>query len=156
MKENKKNVPESSKLKNELPFVVPANYFDDFYARLHTRLETEELVLPKKRNKVIRLLKPAFGLAASFALIIMLVYWPVKTYLPKYLAKTKNIETGISNEDETYLSMINDLDENSFFALLTEVSEPELLQEVGLNEDEFLSYLSSSISDYEIFIQSEN
>jgi len=155
MNEKKGNVPELSKLKNELPFRVPANYFDDFYARLHTRLEAEEQALPKRDFRVIKYLKPVLGLAASFALIFMLVYQPVKSYLPKYLAKTRAyIKT--SNEEDTYFSMIEKLDENSFFALITESSETELVNDNSFNDEELFSYLSSNISNYEIFLQTEN
>lgn len=155
MNRKNENVPELSKLKNELPFHVPANYFGDFYARLHSRLEVEEQVLPKRGNRMVRYLKPALGVAASFALLFMMVYWPLKSFLPKNLAKS-DFPVEILNEEDTYSSMIEKLDENSFVALIYESSEPEMTDGNGLNDEELFSYLSSGISDYEIFLQTEN
>lgn len=155
MKELKKIAPELSKLKKEQPFVVPDKYFDDFSARLHHRLEAEKQGLPQKQNRVIRFLKPALGLAASFALIFMLVYWPVKTFLPNYLAKT-NTYIDVDNEEDHFLSFLEKLDENSFFALIHENSINEETAEGDFNDEELLSYLSSNVTDYEIYIQTEN
>lgn len=155
MNELKKIAPQLSKLKKEAPFGVPDNYFDDFSARLHYRLEAEKQVLPQKQNRVIRLLKPALGLAASFVLIIMLVYWPMKTFLPNYLAKT-NTSVQTESEEDEFLSFIEKLDENSFFALVQENSIDEETAESDFNDEELLSYLSSNVTDYEIFIHTEN
>lgn len=155
MKKLEKIAPELSKLKKEQPFGVPHKYFDDFSARLHYRLEAEKQVLPQKQNPVIRFLKPALGLAASFALIFMLVYWPVKTFLPNYLVKS-NTYIEVENEDDHFLSFLEKLDENSFFALIQENSIEEETAEGDFNDDELLSYLSSNVTDYEIYIQTEN
>ncbi|MEE4286245.1 MAG: hypothetical protein V2I31_08860 [Mariniphaga sp.] len=155
MNKLKKIAPELSKLKKEQPFGVPDKYFDDFSARLHYRLQAEKQALPPPKNPFIRYLKPVLGMAASFALIFMLVYWPVKTFLPNYLAKTNTtIET--TNEDDAFLTFIEKIDENSFFAL---IQEPDLNEETvngDFNDEELLSYLSSNVSDYEIYLQTEN
>ncbi len=151
-----KNIaPELSKIKKEQPFGVPDKYFDDFSARLHHRLETERQPLPQKQNRVIRFLKPALSLAASFALIFMLVYWPVKSFLPNYLAKT-NTYIESPSEESTYLSFIEKLDENSFFALLYEPFVSEETDSYDFNDDELLNFLSANVSDYEIYLQTEN
>ena len=155
MKKIKNIAPELSKIKKELPFGVPENYFGDFSARLHHRLETEEQLLPQKQNRIIRFLKPALGLAASFTLIFMLVYWPVKTFLPNYLAKT-NTYIESPSEENSYLSFIEKLDENSFFALLNEPFASEETDNYDFNDDELLNFLSANVSDYEIYLQTEN
>lgn len=154
MEELKKIAPELSKQKKEQPFGVPENYFDDFSARLQHRLETEKQVPPQPQSSVIRFLKPALGLAASFALVFMLVYWPLKSFLPNYLAKMNTIET--INEEDTYLTFVEKMDENSFFNLLQEPVTEEETIEGNFNDEELLSYLSSNVSDYEIYMQTEN
>ncbi len=155
MNKLKKIAPELSKLKKEPPFGVPDNYFDDFSARLHHRLEAEKQTLPQRGNPIIRYLKPVLGLAASFALIFMLVYWPVKSFLPNYLAKT-NTYIESTSEDVDFVTFLEKLDENSFFAL---IQEPFINQETAnddFNDEELLSYLSSNVSDYDIYVQTEN
>ena len=155
MNKLKKIAPELSKIKKELPFDVPDKYFDDFSARLHHRLAIEKQALPQPKNPFIRYLKPVLAMAASFALIFMLVYWPVKTFLPDYQAKTNtNIES--TNEDDAFMTFIEKLDENSFFALLQDQQSYEETVNGDFNDEELMSYLSSNVSDYEIYLQTEN
>lgn len=150
----KKIAPELSKMKKELPFGVPKNYFDDFSARLHQRIEAEKHPASPIQNPVIRYLKPVLGLAASFALIFMLVYWPIKTFMPRMVKTNTYIEQS-SNED-IYLSFLEELDENSFFSLLHEAGNNGETTTAGFNDEELLSYISSNVSDYEIYIYAEN
>ena len=145
MDELKNQFTELSKLKNEVPFRVPKNYFDDFSARLNVRLEAEKMNIPKPKNRIIQILKPALGLAASFALIFMLVYWPLKSFKPSEVTQNVNSESEIT--DYEYQSMVEGMDENSFYALL---SEPA--QKVEISDDDLLNYLSASISDYDIYM----
>jgi hypothetical protein len=155
MNEMKNKKIKSSNPLKEQPFSVPDKYFDDFYARLHVRLEREENILPEKKNRFVRYLKPALGLAASFALIFMLVYWPVKSFLPGYLAETP-ARSESTIEDETYYALIEKLDENSFFSLISESITNNSTDAQGFNDEELLSYISSNISDYEIVLQTKN
>ncbi len=152
MNELKNSVPKLSKMKKEQPFTTPDNYFDDFSSRLQEKIQAEKTRVPQKKNKVIRILKPALGLAASFILIMMLVYWPLKSFLPGYLAKTSSpveIEIEISEEDK-YLSLMEKMDETDFFALIEDTPD-----EQSLNDEELMNYLSANISDYEIFLETD-
>jgi hypothetical protein len=140
-----KNIaPELSKLKKENPFKVPEHYFDDFSARLQTKLEAEKMIVPAKQNRFIYYLKPALGLAASFALIFMLVYWPLKTFTPNQTANN-NTDTEMS-EDEGYLSIVEKMDENSFFALLYEPTNA-----VEFSDEDLVVYINTNITDYDIY-----
>jgi len=136
--------PELSKLKKENPFKVPEHYFDDFSARLQMKLEAGKMIVPAKQNRFIYYLKPALGLAASFALIFMLVYWPLKTFTPNQTANN-NTDTEIS-EDEGYLSIVEKMDENSFFALLYEPTNA-----VEFSEEDLVAYINTNITDYDIY-----
>jgi hypothetical protein len=149
MKEFKKNAPETSKIKKEQPFRVPDNYFDDFSARLQSRLETETDVLPQSKGRVIRLLKPILGLAAGFALIFMLVYWPIKSFLPDYLARTETTIEAVATEEDSYMTYVERIDENSFFALIKGLFTP-VDAEDDFNDEELLNYLSANVSDYDL------
>jgi hypothetical protein len=155
MNKFKKIAPETSEIKKELPFRVPEHYFDDFSARLQTRLKADSHAIPPPRTRFIRYLKPALGLAASFALVFMLVYWPVKEFLPDYLAKSSVIiET--TEDDDHYFTYLENIDENSFFALITEPANEMETEDVSLEDEELMNYLSANVSDYELFAQTQN
>jgi len=148
MDELKNIAPKLSKLKKENPFGTPDKYFDDFSARLQTKLEAETKVVPIQRNKIIRLLKPALGLAASFAIIFMLVNLPLKRFISQKVA-SNNIETELTETD--YLNVVEGIDENSFFAMLDEPTSG-----IEFSEDDLLSYASANISEYELFSENNN
>lgn len=157
MNELRKIAPKLSKIKKEQIFNVPDKYFDDFYARMQYRLETETQPLPSKTNPVIRIFKPILGLAASFALVFMLVYFPIRLYMPKYFAKNKPAVIKSTNkEDDDFRNILENMDENSFFALISEQASIEQTSYEPFNDEELLSYISSNVSEYEIYLQTEN
>ncbi len=147
MEELKNIAPELSKLKKENAFGTPNHYFDDFPARMQMKLEAEKNVVTKEEFKIINLLKPALGLAASFAIIFMLVYIPVKTFMPK----EQIIQVTASDDySDQFHTILEELDENSFFALLESDEDEE-----SFSEDELVAYVSSNFSAYEIFEYTE-
>jgi hypothetical protein len=148
MDELKNIAPKLSKLKKENPFKAPDKYFDDFSARLQMKLEAERKAVPKQRSLFIRFMKPAIGLAASFALIFMLVYWPLKTFMPSQVAI---VEDTTEYFDTEFLSIVEGLDESSFFALLEESNGTE-----DFTDDDLIAYVSANFTDYEIFEKIEN
>jgi hypothetical protein len=148
MEEREKHTPNLSKIKKENPFGTPDNYFEDFSARLQYKLEAEKKPAPKPQGIVIRFLKPALGLAASFALIFLMVYWPIKTFLPKTELADAN-EPAL--EEMEYLTMVEGIDENSFYALL---DEPDNTSE--LSEDDLIAYLSANLSEYDLYSGTDN
>ncbi len=151
MNELEKIAPELSKMKKEHPFDVPDHYFDDFPARLHTKLEAEKHVLPKQKSRVIRLLKPAIGLAASFLLVVMLVYWPIKSFLPDILTKSTTAETTTIEDEDPYRALIERIDENTFFTILEEPA-----QDAAFDDEELMNYISSNMSEYEIYLETDD
>jgi hypothetical protein len=155
MNKIKKIAPETSKINKENPFRVPSHYFDDFSARLQPKLKAESGILPQPRNRIIRYLKPVLGLAASFALIFLLVYWPVNTFLRSYLAKTE-IPAQTATEYEQYIGYIERIDENSFFALIIDPFMKEDAADDHFDDDDLLTYLSDNVSDYELFAHIHN
>ena len=146
MDELKKIAPKLSEIKKENPFGVPPHYFDDFSARLQMKIEAEKTVLPSPKNRIIQFLKPALSLAACFALVFLLVYFPLKTYKNGQLANNASQNSELTNDD--YLSIVEGMDENSFYALL---SEPVINNDYS--DDELVAYLSSNVSDYDIYME---
>lgn len=149
MKELEKIAPELSKIKKENPFRVPENYFDDFSARLQAKLDAEQNAVPVKKNNIIRYLKPAIGLAAGFALVFSLAYWPLKTLTPNQTAET-NIQE-ISVNDMLFASAVEGIDVNSFYELLEKPAGNE-----QMSDDDLASYVNSNVSEYEIYTQAAN
>lgn len=141
--------PELSKISKENPFRVPDGYFDDFSARLQKRLEAEKKVISIEPVGFMRYLRPMLGLAASFGLIFLLVYWPMKSILPDKIADGNN--SNAISTDQEYTNFVEGIDENSFYALLSETSETQ-----NLSDDDLVAFLSSNISEYEIFSQSQS
>ncbi len=140
--------PKLSKLKKENPFGTPDKYFDDFLPRLQMKLEAEKQVVPSQQNRFIRFLKPALSLAASFAIIFMLVYWPLNNYMSKQSAEN-HLEQDITEME--YLNMVEGIDENSFFALLEGSNGSIVFTDADLE-----NYLVANVSEYEIYNEPSN
>ena len=149
MKELEKIAPELSKIKKENPFRVPDNYFDDFSARLQAKLDAEEIDVPVRKNNIIRYLKPAIGLAAGFALVFSLAYWPLKTLTPNKTAGNDSRELNAG--DLLFASAVEGIDENSFYELLEKPSATE-----NLSIEELASYVNTNVSEYELYTQTAN
>lgn len=149
MDELKKIAPELSKIKKENPFRVPENYFEDFSARLQERLETEKMGVHKNQNKVIQFLKPAIGLAAGFALIFTLSYWPLRIFTPNEQAE--NITIVNSESEMLYASWVEGIDENSFYAMLDNPNGS-----VDFTDDDLADFVNTNSSEYDIYSETGN
>lgn len=149
MKELEKIASELSKIKKENPFRVPENYFDDFSARLQSKLDAEQNAVPVKKNNIIRYLKPAIGLAAGFALVFSLAYWPLKTLTPNQTAESDVQEISVS--DMLFASAVEGIDVNSFYELLEKPAGNE-----QLSDEDLANYVNTNVSEYEIYTQAVN
>jgi len=155
MDEPEKTGKELSKIKRDSPFGVPENYFDNFYDRLIYNIHEEDISHETSREKVIKLIKPALQVAASLAIIAMIIYGAVYYMLPGSLTNYNASNEITMTEEDRIFSLIENIDENSFFALIQGSSSTEESAEEQLNNDELLSYLSCNISEYEIFIEND-
>lgn len=143
--EDLKNIaPELSKIKKETPFRVPEHYFEDFSARLQIKLDAEKMEAPKKQSKVVQFLKPALSMAAGFALLFTLAYWPLKLITPDPQANNSNMEIDIN--EMLYANMVEGIDQNSFYALL---DEP--YNSAQLSDEELAVIVNSNSSEYDIY-----
>lgn len=149
MDELKKIAPELSKIKKENPFRVPENYFEDFSTRLQMKLEEEKRGSTKNHSRIIQFIKPALSLAAGFALIFMLAYWPLKTLTPNQQAS--KIVTETEESDMLYASLVEGMDENSFYAMLDDNNGT-----VQFTDDDLANFVNTNSSEYEIFSETEN
>lgn len=141
--------PRLAGLKKDNPFRTPAGYFDDFPARLQHRMELEKSRASAGKTRVIDILKPVLGLAASFAAVFMLVYWPVKNLNERQSAKIQTVPSGVLLPDEL-ISIMEKIDEQTFYVLLEE--EPEVFSP---DTEHLVAYLAASYSDYDVFLETQ-
>lgn len=144
MDELKNIAPELSKIRKENPFRVPDNYFENFSARLHERMETEKAGVPEKKNTIIRYLKPAIGLAAGFALIFTLSYWPLRMFTPNEQAINSN--SSNTESEMLYASWVEGIDVGSFYAMLDNPNGS-----VDFTDDDLADFVNTNSSEYEIY-----
>jgi len=134
------------------PFRTPDNYFESLEDRIMENLGNQA-TKQKSTTGIIRFLRPVLALAASFALIFMLVYYPINTFLIK--DSTKTVQNSTSSADSLSDFSINlvSMDENSLVnALLDE--ETNSINET--NADELLAYLSSGVNEVDIYAEIQN
>lgn len=149
MKELEDIAPELSKIKKEYPFRIPENYFEDFNAQLQMKLDAEEMEVPRKQSKVIQFLKPAISIAAGFALLFTLAYWPLKLVTPGQQANNTAIEIDIN--EMLYANMVEGIDQNSFYALLDEPNNS-----TQLSDEDLAFIVNSNSSEYDIYSETNN
>ena len=136
-----------SKQPKDNPFDVPAGYFDMLEDRIEGRIRaTEKERTP--RQKIIQLFKPLLGLAASFALIFLLVHYPLSKFLPWYMANHLTEQTNTENPEEEFLSNTSNIDESSFFQALTTKDNA-----ANFESEEIISLLSSELNDYDVYAE---
>ncbi|WP_321289430.1 hypothetical protein [uncultured Sunxiuqinia sp.] len=136
---------------SEPPFRVPEGYFDTLEDRIKSRIE-EEFQPVSQKGKVIRILKPLLGMAASFALVFLLVYYPLSVYLPDYLAKNTDnpeINPEVASEEDLLFSYFS-ITSNSVYDLF---ADNEIATEEEISSEEMLDYLTLSMNEAEIYAE---
>ncbi len=136
---------------SEPPFRVPEGYFDTLEDRIKSQIE-EEFQPVSQKGKVIRILKPLLGMAASFALVFLLVYYPLSVYLPDYLAKNTDnpeINPEVASEEDLLFSYFS-ITSNSVYDLF---ADNEIATEEEISSEEMLDYLTLSMNEAEIYAE---
>lgn len=146
--------PEFMKRPKANPFRTPDHYFDTIEDRIMGAIEHEA----KKKttsapSKIFQLLKPVLGLAASFAVIYLLAYYPIKYFSPQSIVKSET--TNISSPEimDAYSFNVSLIDENSLVSTIFN-DETDTLSEI--KSDELLAYLSTEMTDLEIYTEIQN
>jgi len=134
------------------PFRTPDYYFESLEDRIMGNIEDKA----KKKSssaRLIQFLKPALGLAASFTLVYLLVYYPINTFLLKPTAETTITDTITSDLLTDYSINLASIDENS---LINAIFSDETNNLAETNPDELLAYLSTGLNDVEIYTEIQN
>ncbi len=140
--------PEFMKRNGANPFRAPEGYFDSLEDKIMGKITVAEKK-PKTSGRIIRFLKPIVGVAASIALVYVLVNKP---------ATQRGINTDISSafsfsmKDDSAITF-SMVDENTLVnAIFTEEESPV----ADINPDDMLSYLSSGLNEVEIYAEIQN
>jgi hypothetical protein len=152
MHEEKNIEPEFLKRPKTNPFKTPDYYFESLEDRIMGNIEYQDKKKTRS-SRVIQFLKPALGLAASFTLIYLLVYYPINTFLLKDSVKTEISANGSSDSLDRYLYSIAAIDESSLISAIFSDETNDLTESAP---DEILAYLSSGNNDIKIYTEIQN
>jgi len=147
--------PEFLKRPKMQPFRTPDHYFESIEDRVMGSIEFEA----KKKTasgsrKIFQLLKPVLGLAASFTIVYMLAYYPFKYASQKTIVKSEIADTTTSQEEmDAYSLNLSLIDENS---LVNTLFGDQTVTTTEINPDEVLAYLSTEMTDLEIYSEMQN
>ena len=144
--------PEFLKRTKKNPFRTPDHYFDSIEDRVMGAIE-HDAKSKSNSNKVFQLLKPILGIAASFTIVYMLAYYPLKYFSPKSVVKSDITDTTSLNIMDAYSLNISFIDENS---LVSTIFGDETTTSTAMNQEELLAYLSCDMNDLEIYTEIQN
>ena len=152
MYEENKIEPEFLKRPKSNPFKTPDHYFDSLEDRI--MVEIKHTVKAETTSaKIIRMLKPVLGLAASFLLIALLVYSPMKTLFLKNSAKTELAKSSSADSFDNYSFNLTSIDDN---VLVNAIFTDDATDVSTTDPDELLAYLSSDLNEVEIYSEIQN
>ena len=152
MYEEDKIEPDFLKRPEKNPFRTPEGYFDSIEDRIMKEIKHNSRTKAPS-TKIIRLLKPAFGLAASLLLIALLVYSPIKTRLSSSSAKTELVQSSSTDLLDSYSLNLASIDDN---ALVNAIFTDDATNVSPANSDELLAYMSSNLNEVEIYSEIQN
>ena len=152
MHEEEKIESEFLKRPKSNPFKTPEHYFDTLEDRIMANIEYQDKN-QTKAPRLIQFLKPVIGLAASFALVFLLVYYPINTFLLKDNSQTASTDTTESDWSDVYSVTLSTMSENT---LVNAIFSDETTPETETNPEELLAYLTSGMNDLEIYSAIQN
>lgn len=151
MKEKDENIENLfGKLKNGQPFRVPEGYFETFAERLQARIEEEEQ--PHKKRSLFFYLKPALSMAASIALVMLLVYLPIKKFFPANQSYVTQQKSTIDSIDKISVLPVPD-ELFSYFSegqFVSAVADMKTIDSETLSPDSLGDYIAANYSDFDI------
>ncbi len=149
MKEKDENIENLfGNLKNIHPFKVPESYFETFADRLMVKIEEEEQ--PIKKRSLFLYLKPIMTMAASFALVMLLVYVPINKFFPSgkgYITQQQLNNEPIDTVDVLPTALISYFSESQFMSAISDMAD---LESDTLSTDSLADYIAANYTDYDI------
>jgi len=137
----------------EIPFGVPEGYFESFESRLEKRMMTESEEKEKSlRGKIIKLIKPAIGIAAGLILVLLLVHFPLKKDSVSLISVVKESNVEMQYEKEL-MAQSTALDEKTFYDVLTNQKDSTVSISVIDDSEKVITILSDELNDYEFYAE---
>jgi hypothetical protein len=133
--------------KPQNPFRTPDQYFESLDDRIMAGIRQAENPQSGK-SKTVRFLKPVLGLVASFALVYLLVYYPINHFVPQNLVKTNQADSNSPGIPEAYSLSFASVDESTLFNVI--ISD-DSKSETTLNTDDLVAYLASGSNDLDLY-----
>jgi hypothetical protein len=124
---------------NNQIFRVPDGYFDQLPQQVMDKIEMGDH--RNKESVIIRYIKPIIGLAASFALILGLVYVPLKMFSP-----TNESNSNKARLNEEYF-ITSEMDDHNIFEMLENAAPEETF-----NNQQLENVLICSVDEYELIV----
>ena len=151
MKEKDENIENLfGKLKNGQQFRVPEGYFETFAERLQARIEEEEQ--PHKKRSLFFYLNPALSMAASIALVMLLVYVPIKKFFPATQSYVTQQKWTIDSIDKISVLPVPD-EIFSYFSegqFVSAVADMKTIDSETLSPDSLGDYIAANYNDFDI------
>ena len=144
--ENTQNL--SGNIKKGQPFRVPENYFNTFADRLMVRIEENEQ-RNKKRTLYISL-KPVLMMAASIAVVMLLLYVPAKKYFSSDNANLAQQNLNLDTADSASrvpATLISYFSEGQF---LSAVSDMQDIEADTITSEKLGDFIASNYNDYDV------
>jgi hypothetical protein len=139
--------PEFMKRDKTNPFRTPDRYFDSLEDRIMG--EIKPVIKTKTTSaKIIRLLKPVLGLAASITIAYLMLYSPINNFLQKDTIKSEVAESSSPSAVDDSTLNFSMIDENT---LVNAIFSDETSRVSEINSDDMLAYLSSGMNEVEIY-----
>lgn len=149
MKEQDENIENLlGKLSRKQPFYIPEDYFETFADRLQSRIKDD--VQSGRKRTLYFYLKPALSIAASIALIMLLVYVPVTKFFHSkdgYLSQNHSSKDSVDSVGVIPVEIITYFTEGQFLSAVSEMNE---LDKRKLSPDSLADYIAANYNDYEI------
>ena len=134
------------------PFRTPDHYFDTIEVRVMRNIE-HQTIKKTSSAKVIRFLKPVLGIAASLAIVYLLVHTQINHFSTQSAAKAEISDSTFPYLMEDSALNMSSIDENT---LINAIFSDEKSSVSDINPDEMLAYLSSGLNEVEIYSEIQN
>ena len=135
-------------LRKDNPFRVPENYFETFSERLNTKIGEEQRVHVKRSMYIT--FKPFLAMAASFALLIVLIYIPYRKYYraeSNHFAQNKAVNERIDSAGGFPQALISSFSDEQFMSAFSDIDKSE---SKSLTSENLADFIAANYNDYEI------
>jgi len=144
--ENRENL--FGDLRKTQPFRVPENYFETFADRLKVRIAEEEY--QRKNKPLLFYLKPAFTIAASLAITMLLLYVPYRKFTspdPEMIAQQRLVNDAADSLNAIPVSIFSYFSDDQFISAVRAMND---LDSQSLSAENLADFIAADYSEYEI------